>query len=121
MKAPTLAALAAAVLAGGCAPDAWNNRKATGLNAWIDQIALECAPLYAGPQVITANYSPANYVADAYDQWLDQTSRLDYKKISPQTYLTHIGNFFDPRSVGSAQCAVDKLPAVTEPPPSRLQ
>lgn len=116
---PTL--LAVAMLAGGCAPDAWSNRKATGFDAWIDRIAVECAPLYAGSQVITANYSPPNYGADDYDQWLDQTSRLYYKKISPQTYLTNIGNFFDAKSVGAAQCAVDKLPAVTEPPPSRLQ
>lgn len=116
-----LALLMAAVLGSGCAPDAWSNRKATGLDAWIDRIAAECAPLYAGPQVITANYEPPNDAADAYDQWLDQTSRLYYKKISPQTYLVNIGNFFDAASLKSAQCAVDKLPTVTEPPPSRLQ
>lgn len=113
--------LAAAALAAGCAPDAWSNRKATGFDAYLNQIAVECAPLYAGSQVITVNYDPPNYGADDYDQWLDQTSRLYYKKISPQQYLTNIGNFFNPRSVASAQCAVGKLPAVTEPPPSRLQ
>lgn len=113
--------LAAAAMAGGCAPDAWSNRQATGFDAWLDQVAVQCAPLYAGPQVITVNYSPPNYATGLYDQWLDQTSRLYYKKITPQTYLTNIGNFFDPRSVKSAECVVGKLPAVTEPPPSRLQ
>lgn len=120
-KRDALTLLTAALLVSGCAPDAWSNRKATGFDAWIDRIAVECAPLYAGPQVITVNYDPPNYAADQYDQWLDQTSRLYYKKISPQTYLTNIGNFLDAPSVKSAQCAVDKLPAVTEPPPSRLQ
>jgi hypothetical protein len=56
-----------------------------------------------------------------YDQWIDQTLRLYYKKISPQTYLTNIDNLLGKRSLASAQCAVGKVPAVTEPPPSRLQ
>ena len=116
MKNISLAALAACLLAG-CAPDALHNVKATGFNAYLNQIAAQCAPLYAGSQVITVNYDPPNYGADDYVQWLDQTSRLYYKKISPQQYLTNIGNFFDPRSLGSARCAVDKLPAVTDPPP----
>lgn len=113
--------LLAAALTAGCAPDAWSNRQATGFNAYLDRIAVECAPLYAGSQVITVNYEPPNYAVGDYDQWIDQTSRLYYKKISPQTYLDNIDNLLGKRSLASAQCAVGKVPAVTEPPPSRLQ
>jgi hypothetical protein len=120
-KTLSLGLLAAAALASGCAPDAWSNRQATGFNAYLNQIAVECAPLYAGSQVITVNYEPPNYAVGDYDQWIDQTSRLYYKKISPQTYLTNIDNLLGARSLNSAKCAVGKVPAVTEPPPSRLQ
>jgi hypothetical protein len=116
-----LTLLATATLVSGCAPDAWSNVKATGFNAYLNQIAVECAPLYAGPQVITVNYEPPNYATDDYDQWIDQTSRVYYRKISPQTYLTNVDNLLGARSLNSAKCAVSKLPADTEAPPSRLQ
>jgi len=118
MKKTALAALGAAVLAG-CAPDAMQNIKATGFNAFIDQVAVECAPLHAGPQVITVNYSPPNYATDLYDQWFDATSRLYYKKTTPQTYLNDINNFFgDLRTQASAQCVVSKLPPPEQRPTS---
>jgi len=104
------------LLLGGCAPDAYSNMKATGFNAFLNQASIDCAPLYAGSQVITANYSPPNYATDLYDQWLDATSRLYYKKTSPQTYLNDINNYFgDARTQASAQCLVSKLP----PPETR--
>jgi len=116
MKKTALAALVAAFLAG-CAPDAWQNVKATGFNAFVDQVAVECAPLHAGPQVITVNYSPPNYATDLYDQWFDATSRLYYKKSTSQTYLNDINNYFgDARTQASAQCVVSKLPPPEQRP-----
>lgn len=110
MKTTALAALGAALLAA-CAPDAWNNRQATGFNAFQNQIATECAPLMVGPMLITANYQAPNYLAGQYDQWLDQTSRLYYKKISPETYAENIGNFFPgERTAQSTRCVLSKLP-----------
>jgi hypothetical protein len=44
-KQAALALLAAALLFSGCAPDAWSNTKATGFNAYLGQIAVECAAL----------------------------------------------------------------------------
>ena len=116
MKKTALAAVGAALMAG-CAPDAMQNIKATGFNAFIDQVAVECAPLHAGPQVISVNYSPPNYATDLYDQWLDATSRLYYKKTTPQSYLNDINNYFgDPRTQASAQCVVSKLPPPEQRP-----
>jgi hypothetical protein len=106
-----------AVLVVGCAPDAWTNIKATGFNAFLDQVATECAPLQVGPQVVTVNYQPPNYATDLYDQWFDATSRLYYKKTTPQTYLNDINNYFgDPRTQQSAQCVVSKLPPPEQRP-----
>lgn len=60
-KQVALALPAAAALVSGCAPDAWSNIMATGFNTYLNQIAVECAALYAGSQVITVNYEPPNY------------------------------------------------------------
>ncbi len=103
----------------GCAPDAWNNVQATGFNAFLNRIATECAPLHAGQFVVTPNFQDPSYdqdTDDIYDQWLDQTSRLYYGRISPQTYITNVGNLFDARSAQSAQCTVTKLPGGGRPP-----
>lgn len=108
----------------GCAPDAWTNIGATGFNAWLDQIAVECAPVYAGPLVVTRNFhDPAwdQATYDIFDQWIDQTSRVYYRRISPEKYLMNVSNLFDARSFRSAQCIVTKLPATPPPAPTLLK
>lgn len=116
-------AIACAAVAG-CAPDAWTNVKATGFNAWVDRMAVECAPVYAGPLLITRNFrDPAwdQQSYDYFDQWLDQASRAYYKRIPPETFVQNVSNLFGDRSRASAQCMAGKIPAQTEPAPSRLQ
>src|SRR6185436_6259612 len=61
----------------GCAPDAWSNKQATGLNAFLNQIATQCAPLQLG------RYNMSGMIlrndigsTDAYNYFFDQTSRL---------------------------------------------
>jgi len=116
MRSIATTALAAALLAG-CAPDAMQNIKATGFNGFVNQVTVDCAPLVVGSQVITANYTAPNYALDLYDQWLDATSRLYYKKSTPQTYLDDIYNYFgDARTQASAQCLVSKLPPPEQRP-----
>ncbi len=103
----------------GCAPDAWNNVQATGFNAFLNRIATECAPLYAGQFLITPNFQDPSYdqnTYDVYDQWLDQTSRVYYGRISAQTYIDNVNNFFGARSAQSAQCTVTKVPGGASPP-----
>lgn len=116
MRKIATAALAATLLAG-CAPDAWQNVKATGFDGFINQVAVDCAPLVVGSQVVTVNYQAPNYAVDLYDQWFDATSRLYYKKSTPQKYLDDIYNYFgDPRTQASARCLVSKLPPPEQRP-----
>ena len=116
MKTIAMAALAASMLAG-CAPDAWQNVKATGFNGFLNQVAVDCAPLVVGSQVVTVNYTAPDYALDLYDQWFDATSRLYYLKTTPQAYLNDIYNYFgDARTQASAQCLVSKLPPAEQRP-----
>jgi hypothetical protein len=116
MKSIVGITLALGVLAG-CAPDQFSNYQATGFNAFVDKAAVECAPLYVGPMVITKNYDPPNYATGQYGVWLDQTSNLYYKRQSPEAYLQNIGNLFPgERNTASAQCLVSKLPPPEQRP-----
>ena len=116
MRTMAMAALTAALTAG-CAPEAWQNVKATGFDGFLNQVAVDCAPLVVGSQVITVNYQAPNYAADLYDQWFDATSRLYYQKTTVQAYLNDIYNYFgDARTQASAQCLVSKLPPPEQRP-----
>lgn len=116
MRRTAMAACMAALL-GGCAPDAMDNMKATGFDGFLDRVSVACAPLVVGSQVITANYTAPDDALDLYDQWFDATSRLYYKRITPQAYLDEIYNFFgDARTQASAQCLVSKLPPPEQRP-----
>ncbi len=116
MRRTAMAACMAALL-GGCAPDAMDNMKATGFDGFLDRVSVACAPLVVGSQVITANYTAPDDALDLYDQWFDATSRLYYKRTTPETYLHDIYNLFgDPRTQASAQCLVSKLPPPEQRP-----
>jgi hypothetical protein len=109
--------LSACTLAAGCAPDQLSNYQASGFNAFVDSAAVACAPLQFGPMVITKNYDPPNYVTAQYGAWLDQTSNLYYKRISPEAYLSNINNLFPGgRTAAAAQCLVSKLPPPEQRP-----
>ena len=102
-------ALALATLAG-CAPDAMNNRQATGFNAFLDQIAKECSPLQIGSyqmsQAIQYNRMDENSI-----YFMDQTSRLYYGTIAPDSYANSINAFFQGGSDNVAvSCILSKLP-----------
>ena len=109
----TIGALAmAAVLAGltGCAPDAWSNKQATGLNAFLNRIAVECAPLQMGRYQM-AGMILRNEVGDtdAYNYFFDQTSRLYFGNLSQAAYRSSIDGFFDGPNA-AVDCIVSKLP-----------
>jgi len=112
--------VAVAVLAlAGCAPDQFSNYRATGFDGFIDQAAVECAPLQVGPMVITKNYDPPNYATAQYGVWLDQTSNLYYKRISTGTYLENMSNLFPgERTAVATRCLVSKLPPPEQRPSS---
>ena len=112
-----LGVVAVAVLLAGCAPDQFSNTKATGFNAFVDQAAVECAPLQVGPMVITKNYEPPNYATAQYGVWLDQTSNLYYKRQSPEALFQNINNLFPgERTAVATRCLVSKLPPPEQRP-----
>jgi len=67
--------------------------------------------------VITRNYQAPNYATAQYGVWLDQTSNLYYKRISPETYIENINNYFPgERTAVATKCLVSKLPPEAERP-----
>src|SRR5262245_49325584 len=89
---PRIAVLAALLLAG-CAPDAMNNRAATGLDGFVNQVQRACAPLQLGRYQL-ADPLMGGAGNNSYDYWLDQTSRLYYHKISAAKYRESLNAFF---------------------------
>lgn len=103
-----IAIMTAALGAAGCAPDAWNNAGATGLNGFLDQISRACAPLQYGGYQFS---NPASGTSDSgYDFWLDQTSRLYYRRISPGTYSESLNSYYGAGNQGTIDCTLRNLP-----------
>ena len=48
----------------------------------------------------------------AGDYWLDQTSRLYYRRISPAQYRESLNAFFGAGNDGTIDCLVNNLPPV---------
>jgi hypothetical protein len=107
----------AALLAAGCAPDQFSNYRATGLNGFIDMASQQCAPLQVGPMVITPYFDPPNYAVTQYGTWLDLTSNLYYKRITPEAYIANMDNLFPgDRTATATRCLVSKLPPPEQRP-----
>ncbi len=52
-----------------------------------------------------------------YGVWLDQTSNLYYKRITPEAYIQNINNLFPgERTAVAARCLVSKLPPPQQRP-----
>ena len=61
--------------------------------------------------------SPPNYATAQYGVWLDQTSNLYYKRITPEAYIQNINNLFPgERTARATQCLVSMLPPPSERP-----
>lgn len=101
-------ALVAAALAG-CAPDAMNNRAATGFDGFVNTLQRGCAPLQLGPYQM-ANPLMGGATGNSYDFWLDQTSRLYYRRIGAAQYRESLNAFFGAGNDGTIDCIVSKLP-----------
>jgi hypothetical protein len=105
-----LAALAAIVsFAAGCAPDAYNNRAATGFNGFVDQVSRACAPVQLGRYQL-GNPLMGGAGGNSYDYWLDQTSRLYYRTISPAQYRESLNAFFGAGNDGTIDCILGNVP-----------
>jgi len=101
--------LAVAFAAAGCAPDAANNRAATGLDGYVNLVSRLCAPIQLGRYQL-ADPLMGGVGNNAYDYWLDQTSRLYYRRITPAQYRESLTAFFGAGNGGTIDCLVNNLP-----------
>jgi hypothetical protein len=68
-----------------------------------------CAPIQLG-QYQLANPLMGRVGGGSYDYWLDQTSRLFYRRIDTATYRESITAFFGAGNDGTIACIVSNLP-----------
>jgi len=102
-------AAAAALAAAACAPDAVNNRAATGLDGFVSQVQRACAPVQLGRYQM---YNPlmGGGGDGSYDYWLDQTSRLYNRRITPAQYRESLDAFFGAGNDATIGCILANLP-----------
>jgi len=115
MSTCRLATVAAALVLSACAPDAWQNSRATGFNQFLDTVGAQCQPLWIGNQPlpqINAQYAGASQ--SNFDAFLDSTSRLYYSRITPADYRVAVQSIAlstsDSRTNRSIDCIIAKLP-----------
>jgi len=101
---------ASCVALAACAPDAVNNRVATGFNGFVNTVSRACAPLQFGRYQL-ADPLMGGAGGNSYDYWLDQTSRLYYRRIDPSGYSESLNAFFGAGNDGTISCIVSNLPA----------
>jgi hypothetical protein len=107
-------ALAIAPLAG-CAPDAWQNYKATGFNDYLNVVQAECQPLWIGTMNLqTFDASSVGGQGGNFDMLLDSTSRMYYNRITPAAFRESVQALAmtstDARTNRSIDCMIAKLP-----------
>jgi len=99
-----------AIALAGCAPDAWTNVQATGLNGYLKTIQVQCSPLLLGGQEMS--WALQTGAGDNnYNYFLDQTSKLYYRRISPAGYSESLTAFFGAGYDRAINCVIAKLPA----------
>ncbi|MHA7682758.1 hypothetical protein [Cupriavidus sp. PET2-C1] len=112
--ASRLACACAALALCACAPDSVRNYEAKGFNAYLDSVQRGCPNMMIGNNNISdwlrtdGGQNNSDYV-----YWLDQTSRLYYRRITPAQYRDSVVGALgqgksDTRAV---DCILGKLPA----------
>ena len=107
----TFAAIAAAGLLAGCAPDAWNAQ--SSYDQFLDTIAKKCFPQQLGQYLI----SDLIYGSSSY--FLDETSRLYYGKINSASYRNAMVSFSDNSAATNRgiDCILSYLPSSPQAAP----
>ena len=109
------AAIALAATLTACAPDAWQNYKATGFDDYLGTIETQCQPLWIGGMYLPKfNESSAGGQGGSFDMLLDSTSRLYYNRLTPAAFRESVQSLAmtanDPRTNRSIDCMIAKLP-----------
>jgi hypothetical protein len=106
-----LLALSAALLAS-CAPDAVRTVEATGFNAYLRQLGEVCRPLRIGNAEVGDWIRTHATSSDDYAYFMDVTSKLYFRRLSPEGYRQAVVGFFGPGSSNesSFDCIFRNLP-----------
>lgn len=119
MRRSTLSTWLAVTLAAGslsaCAPDAWQNVKATGFNDYLNTVQAQCQPLWIGQMYLRQfDASSAGGQGGNFDMLLDATSRLYYQRITPAAFRESVQSLVmtstDARTNRSIDCMITQLP-----------
>jgi hypothetical protein len=112
--------VAAAILAiactAGCAPDAWQNTRASGLNDYLSTVEAQCQPMWFGNmQLRRFDSSDAGSRQSDFTSLLDATSRLYYGRITPAQFREGVQSLAmtssDGRTNQTIDCMIRTLPA----------
>ncbi len=106
-----VAAIVAAGVLAGCAPDAWNAQ--SSFDQYLDTVAKKCNPLRLGHYPIgDLIYTPAPY-------FLDMASRLYYGKISQARFRDAMVSFSDNSAAThrGVDCIIAQLPSASPAAP----
>jgi hypothetical protein len=106
-RLPALLVVAGAL--GACAPDSW--RAAPTFNDFLRQISRECHPDSIGKMQIS------NLTSDPF--FVNQTSRLYHKTISPRQYVTAMNAFFPGNNAAALDCILERVPRGSAPTPAK--
>ena len=106
----------ALALLAGCAPDAWQNVRASGFNAYLDTVQSQCQPLWIGSMYLQrVDASDVMGQQSNYTALLDAASRLYYGRTSAADFRSSVqalaGSSSDSRTNRSIDCMIAKLPA----------
>jgi hypothetical protein len=116
MRFRRIAPALALALFASCAPDAWQNYKATGFNDYLDTVGAQCQPLWIGQHQLSqiSPDSAGGMGQSNFGMFLDNTSQLYYNRMSAAAYRESIQSVFnaysDPRTNRSIDCIIAKLP-----------
>ena len=87
-------AIATAIAATACAPDAVRSNQAVGFNAYIQKLGQVCHPLQIGDQDLSRMILEQATGEQNYIYFIDNTSRLYYNRLTPQSYRQALVGFF---------------------------
>jgi hypothetical protein len=106
-------AIGVAGAAAACAPDSVRSMQATGFNGYFRQLPTACQPLIIGSQDVGDDIRMNNTGAANYPYFIDVTSRLYYRQLTPEGYRQAVIGFYGPgsQSEKSIDCIIRTLPA----------
>ncbi len=101
---------------GVCAPDAWQNTRATSFNAYLGTVETRCQPLWFGRmQLDRFDAASAGAHETEFAALLNNASRMYYGRITPEQFRDSVNATTvattDARTNRTVDCMIAELPA----------